>query len=26
MYSAEEAAEITGLSAATLRYYEREGL
>ena len=26
MYSAEEAAEITGLSAATIRYYEREWL
>lgn len=26
MYSAKEAAEITGLSAATLRYYEREQL
>ena len=26
MYSAKEAAEITGLSTATLRYYEREKL
>lgn len=26
MYSAKEAAEITGLTTATLRYYEKEGL
>lgn len=26
MYSAKEAAEITGLSTATLRYYEKEKL
>ena len=26
MYSAKEAAEITGLSTATLRYYEKEQL
>jgi len=26
MYSSKEAAEITGLSTATLRYYEREKL
>ena len=26
MYSAKEAAEITGLSTATLKYYEREKL